>query len=56
MSTDDLVGDLVNHLLEALKLELSNGSFDMYPFQSVVIPSNENLLEAMVYQRPWLGS
>jgi len=43
-STDDLAGDVVHHVLGALKPNFSIGSLDMYSFQSVVLPSNENLL------------
>ena len=46
-STDDLVGDVVHHVLEALELDFSIGSLDMYSSQSVVLPFDENLLEAM---------
>ena len=46
-STDDLVGDVVHHVLGALDPDFSFGSLDMYPFQSVVLPSDGNLLEAM---------
>ena len=48
-STDDLVGDVACHVLGALELDFSIGSLDMYPFQSVVLPFDENLLEAMEY-------
>lgn len=47
-----LVGDIVHHLLGALDSDLSIGSFDMYLFQSVIIPSNQNLFESMVSWRP----
>ena len=53
-STDDLVGDVMHHLLWALVLDLFVGSFDMYPFQNIVLPSNECLLEAMVSRESWL--
>lgn len=45
--TDDLVGDVVRHVLGELEPDFSIGSLDMYPFQSVILPSDENLLEAM---------
>lgn len=45
-STDDLVGDVVHHLLGELESDLSIRSFD--PFHSIVLPYGENLLEAMV--------
>jgi len=45
----DLVGDMVNHLLGELGHDISIGSLGIYPFQSVVLPYDENLLEAMVY-------
>ena len=48
-STDDLVGDVVHHVLGALELDFSFGSLDMYSFQSILLPSNENLLESMAY-------
>jgi len=44
-STDDLAGDVVHHLLGALESDLSTRAFD--PFQSIFLPSDENLLEAM---------
>ena len=46
-STNDLVGDVVHHVLGALQHDFSFGSLDMYPFQSVVLPSDENLLKDM---------
>lgn len=46
-STNDLVGDVLHHVLGAFETNFSFGSLDMYPSQSVVLPSNENLLEAM---------
>ena len=46
-STNDLVGDVVHQVLGELKPNFSIGTMDMYPFQSVVLPSDENLLEAM---------
>lgn len=51
-STDYLVGDVVHHVLRALAPDLSLGSFDMYSFQSIVLPSDENLLEAMAFYGP----
>ena len=46
-STNDLVGDVVCQVLGALEPEFSIGSLNMYSFHSVILPSNENLLEAM---------
>lgn len=46
-STDDLVGDVVHHVLGALEPNFSIGSLDMYPFQSVFLPSDEKPLESM---------
>lgn len=46
-STDDLVGDVANHLLGALESNLSIGSFDT--FQIIVLPSDEKLSEAMAF-------
>ena len=46
-SIDDLVGDVVCHVLGVLEPDFSIGSLDMCPFQSVVLPSDENLLEDM---------
>ena len=51
-SIDDLVSDIVHHVLEALELDLSIRSHDMYPFQSVSLPSDENLLEALASWGP----
>lgn len=48
--TDDLVGDVMHHLLGEFESNLSIGSFDT--FQSVVLPSDENLLEAMASWHP----
>jgi len=48
-STDDLAGDVVHHLLGALESHLSIGSFET--FQRIILPSNENLLEAMASSR-----
>ncbi len=41
-STDDVVGDVVHHLVGELESNLSIGSFD--PFLSVFLPFDENLL------------
>lgn len=38
VSTDDLVGGVLHHVLGALALDISLGSFDLYPFQSIVLP------------------
>ena len=46
-STDDLVCDVVHHVLGAVEPDFSFGSLDMYPFQSVVLPSDENHVESM---------
>jgi len=46
-SADDLVSDIVHHVLRELEPDLCIISLDMYPFQSIVLPSFENLLEAM---------
>ena len=46
-STDDLVCDVVHHVLEALEPDFSFESLNLYPFQSIVLPSDESLLEAM---------
>ena len=46
-STDDLVGDVVHHVLGALEPNFSFGSLEMYPFQSVFVPSDEKILEDM---------
>lgn len=48
-STDDLVGDVVHHLLGELEFYLSIGSFDT--FESVALPYDDNLLEAMAFCR-----
>ena len=45
----DLVGDMVNHLIGELESNPSIGPFNIYPFQSVFLPSDENLLAYMVY-------
>ena len=57
-SIDDLVGNVVHHVLGALEPDFSFGSLDMYPFQNVVLPSDENLLEVIassgfVIKGPW---
>jgi hypothetical protein len=48
----DLVVDMVNHSIGDLEPDLPlvtpTESLDMYSFQSVVLPSDEDLLEAMV--------
>ena len=46
-TTDDLVGDVVRYVLGELETDFSTGSLDMYPFDNVVLPSDEKLLEAM---------
>ena len=46
-STDDQFRDVVHYVLGALDPDLSNGFLAMYPFQSIVLPSDENLLEVM---------
>ena len=46
-STDDIVGDVVHHVLGELEPDFSFGSLDMYPFQRIFLPSDANLLEAM---------
>jgi len=46
-STDDQFSDVVHYILGALEPYLYNGSLDMNPFQSIVLPSDENLLEVM---------
>lgn len=51
-STDDLVSDIVHHVVGALDLDLSIRYLDMYPFQSVVLPFDENLLESMTSYGP----
>jgi len=45
--TDDHFHDVVHYVLGPLELDLSNGFLAMYPFQSTVLPSDENLLEVM---------
>jgi len=50
-SIDDPVGDVVYHVLGALAPNLSLESLDMYPFQSIVLPFDENLLESMASYR-----
>ncbi len=52
VSTDDLVGDIVHHVLGALDPNISIRSIDMYPFKSVIHPFDENLLEAMTSYGP----
>ena len=47
----DPVGDMVYHLLWELELDILIRSLDMYPFQSDVLPSDENLLKAMASWR-----
>ena len=51
-STDDLVSDIVHHVLGALELDISIRSLDMYPFRRIVLPFDENLLEAMASYGP----
>ena len=46
VSTDDLVGNVVRHVLGALQPNFFIGSIDMYPFQCFVLPFDENLLKA----------
>ena len=46
-STDDQFHDVVHYVLGALEPDRSNGFLVMDPFQSVVLPSDENLLEVM---------
>ena len=46
-STNDKFRDVVHYVLEALEQDLSNGFLAMDPFQSIVLPSDENLLEVM---------
>ncbi len=41
-STDDQFRDVVHYVIGALEPDLSND-----PFQSIILPSNENLLEVM---------
>lgn len=48
-SIDDLVGNVMHHLLWSLVSDLSIGSFDT--FHSVVLPYYENLLESMVFYK-----
>ena len=45
--TDDQFRDVVHYVLGALEPYLFNGFISMYPFQSIVLPSDENLLEFM---------
>ena len=51
-STDNLVGDIVHHVLGALVPDLSLGSFDMYAFQNISLPSDESFFEAMFSREP----
>lgn len=46
-SIDDQFRDVVHYVLGALEPYLSNGFLATYPFQSFVLPSDENLLEVM---------
>jgi len=48
----DLVGDMVDHLLWKLEPGFSIGSLDVSPFLSIVLTSDENLLEAIAFWRP----
>lgn len=45
--TDDLVGVLARHIIGELEPYFSIQSLDMYTFQSVGLPSDENLVEAI---------
>ena len=51
-STNYLVGDVLNHVPGALEPNISIRSLDMYPFQRVGLPSDENLLESMASYGP----
>ena len=53
-STNDEFRDIVHYVLGALEPDLSNGFLVTYPFQSIVLPSDENLLEVMTYYGLWL--
>ena len=44
---NDHTDGIVHYVLGALELDLSNGFLATYPFQSIVLPSDENLLEVM---------
>ena len=44
-SIDDQFSDVVHYVLRALELDLS--FLDMDPFQTIVLPSDESLLEVM---------
>ena len=46
-STNDEFHDVVHYVAEALVPDLSDGFLTMYPFQIIVLPSDENLLEVM---------
>lgn len=43
-STNDLLGGAVHDVLGALETSFSLGSLDIYPFQSVFLPFDENQL------------
>lgn len=49
--TNNLVGDVVLHSLGALESGISIGLIDIYPFHSIVIQYDENLLQDMVSHR-----
>jgi len=51
-STDDLVSDIVHHILWELELDLAIRSLDMYPLESVVLPFDEKLLEVVASYGP----
>lgn len=49
----DIVCYMVHHLLGAMELDLSIGSLNMDSFQSILLPFDDKLLEAMASYGPW---